>query len=152
MPSFLPALLGSANERQLKRVRPIVHDVGDLEAKLQELPAEAFPEKTAELKQRLAAEEVTLDDLLPEAFAYVRGAARRTIGLRHFDVQCLGGIVLHQGKIAQMKTGEGKTLVATLPLYLDALEGKGAHPVPVNDYLARQDVQWMGTGFQHVRL
>src|SRR5881398_2507536 len=137
MPTFLTRVFGSANERQLKRLWPVVHDVNDLEAKLEDLPAEAFPEKTAELKQRLAAEEVTLDDLLPEAFAYVREAARRTIGLRHFDVQCLGGIVLHQGKIAEMKTGEGKTLVATLPLYLNALEGKGAHLVTVNDYLGR---------------
>src|SRR2546428_772332 len=152
MPSFLPALLGSANERQLKRVRPIAHDAGALEAKLQELPAEAFPEKTAEFKQRLAAEEVTLDDLLPEAFAYVREAARRTIGLRHFDVQCLGGIVLHQGKISEMKTGEGKTLVATLPLYRNALEGKGTHLVTVNDYLARRDVQWMGPIYQFLGL
>src|SRR5881409_2584682 len=152
MPSFLTRVFGSANERQLKRLWPIVHDVGDLEAKLQELPAEAFPEKTAELKQRLAAEELTLDDLLPEAFAYVREAARRTIGLRHFDVQCLGGIVLHQGKIAEMKTGEGKTLVATLPLYLNALEGKGAHLVTVNDYLARRDVQWMGPVFHYLGL
>src|SRR5207248_2117122 len=143
MPSFLTRVFGSANERQLKRLWPIVHDVGDLEAKLQGLPAEAFPETTAELKQRLAAEEVTLDDLLPEAFAYVREAARRTIGLRHFDVQCLGGIVLHQGKIAEMKTGEGKTLVASLPLYLNALEGRGAHLVTVNDYLARRDAGWM---------
>src|SRR5437870_5431233 len=152
MPSFLTRVFGSANERQLKRLWPIVHDVGDLEAKLQELPAEAFPEKTAEFKQRLAAEEVTLDDLLPEAFAYVREAARRTIGLRHFGVQLLGGIVLHQGKIAEMKTGEGKTLVATLPLYLNALEGKGAHLVTVNDYLARRDVQWMGPVFHYLGL
>src|SRR5438445_9344128 len=152
MPSFLTRVFGSANERQLKRLWPIVHDVGDLEAKLEDLPAEDFPEKTAELKQRLAAEEVTLDDLLPEAFAYVREAARRTIGLRHFDVQCLGGIVLHQGKIAEMKTGEGKTLVATLPLYLNALEGKGAHLVTVNDYLARRDVQWMGPVFHYLGL
>src|SRR5438309_10657220 len=144
MPSFLTRVFGSANERQLKRLWPIVHDVGDLEAKLQELPAEAFPEKTAEFKQRLAAEEVPLDDLLPEAFAYVREAARRTIGLRHFDVQLLGGIVLHQGKIAEMKTGEGKTLVATLPLYLNALAGRGTHLVTVNNYLARRDSQWMG--------
>src|SRR5438309_699388 len=152
MPSFLTRVFGSANERPLKRLGRIVHDVGDLEAKRRELPAEAFPEKTAELKQRLAAEEVTLDDLLPEAFAYVREAARRTIGLRHFDVQCLGGIVLHQGKIAEMKTGEGKTLVATLPLYLNALEGKGAHLVTVNDYLARRDVQWMGPVFHYLGL
>src|SRR5881409_2154016 len=152
MPSFLTRLFGSANERQLRRLWPIVHDIGDLEAKLQDLPAEAFPEKTAEFKQRLAAEEVALDDLLPEAFAYVREAARRTIGLRHFDVQLLGGIVLHQGKIAEMKTGEGKTLVATLPLYLNTLEGKGAHLVTVNDYLARRDVQWMGPVFHYLGL
>src|SRR5881398_2687633 len=144
MPTFLTRVFGSANERQLKRLWPVVHDVNDLEAKLEDLPAEAFPEKTAELKQRLAAEEVTLDDLLPEAFAYVREAARRTIGLRHFDVQCLGGIVLHQGKIAEMKTGEGKTLVAVLPLYLNALESKGAHLITVNDYLARRDAGWNG--------
>src|SRR5947207_13076090 len=147
MPTLLTRVFGSANERQLKRLWPIVHDVGDLEAKLEDLPAEAFPEKTAEFRQRLAAEEVALDDLLPEAFAYVREAARRTIGLRHFDVQCLGGIVLHQGKIAEMKTGEGKTLVATLPLYLNALEGKGAHLVTVNDYLAKRDAVWNGAIF-----
>src|SRR5881409_995213 len=152
MPSFLTRVFGSANERQLKRLWPVVHDVNDLEAKLEDLPAEAFPEKTAEFRQRLAAEEVALDDLLPEAFAYVREAARRTIGLRHFDVQLLGGIVLHQGKIAEMKTGEGKTLVATLPLYLNTLEGKGAHLVTVNDYLARRDVQWMGPVFHYLGL
>src|SRR5881628_1238983 len=152
MPNFLTRIFGSANERTLRRLWPIVHDTNDLEAKLQDLPAEAFPEKTAEFKERLAAEERTLDDLLPEAFAYVREAARRTIGLRHFDVQCLGGIVLHQGKIAEMKTGEGKTLVATLPLYLNALEGKGAHLVTVNDYLARRDVQWMGPVFHYLGL
>src|SRR5947208_2856687 len=152
MPSFLTRVFGSANERQLKGLWPIVHDINDLESRLQDLPAEAFPERTAEFKQRLAAEEVTLDDILPEAFAYVREAARRTIGLRHFDVQLLGGIVLHQGKIAEMKTGEGKTLVATLPLYLNALEGKGAHLVTVNDYLARRDVQWMGPIYHYLGL
>src|SRR3989441_5387943 len=152
MPSFLTRVFGSANERQLKRLWPIVHDVGDLEAKLEDLPAAASREKTAEFRQRLAAEEVPLDDLLPEAFAYVREAARRTIGLRHFDVQCLGGIVLHQGKIAEMKTGEGKTLVATLPLYLNALEGKGAHLVTVNASRPRRDVQWMGPVFHYLGL
>src|SRR5881296_1384913 len=152
MPNFLTRIFGSANERTLRRLWPIVHDINDLESRLEDLPAEAFPEKTAEFKQRLAAEEVTLDDLLPEAFSYVREAARRTIGLRHFDVQCLGGIVLHQGEIAEMKTGEGKTLVATLPLYLNALEGKGAHLVTVNDYLARRDVQWMGPIYHYLGL
>src|SRR5881296_873255 len=111
MPNFLTRIFGSANERTLRRLWPIVHDINDLEAKLQDLPAEAFPEKTAEFRADLADEKVTPDDILPEAFAYVREAARRTIGLRHFDVQLLGGIVLHQGKIAEMKTGEGKTLV-----------------------------------------
>src|SRR5213592_3386186 len=152
MPNFLTRIFGSANERTLRRLWPIVHDINDLEAKLQDLPAEAFPEKTAEFRADLADEKVTPDDILPEAFAYVREAARRTIGLRHFDVQLLGGIVLHQGKIAEMKTGEGKTLVATLPLYLNALEGKGAHLVTVNDYLARRDVQWMGPIFHYLGL
>src|SRR5499427_311016 len=144
MPSLLTRVFGSANERTLKRLWPIVADINELEERVKELPPEAFPAKTAEFRERLGSEDATLDDILPEAFALVREASRRTIGLRHFDVQCLGGIVLHQGKIAEMKTGEGKTLVATLPLYLNALEGKGAHLVTVNDYLARRDVQWMG--------
>src|SRR5499426_1416202 len=144
MPSFLTRIFGSANERTLRRLWPIVQEINDLEKTYEALPPEAFPQKTAEWKERLASEEASLDDILPEAFAAVREASRRTIGLRHFDVQCLGGIVLHQGKIAEMKTGEGKTLVATLPLYLNALTGKGAHLVTVNDYLARRDVQWMG--------
>ncbi len=144
MATILTKLFGSANDRLLKRLWPIVHDINDLEARMEALPAEAFPAMTAEWKAKLAAEETTLDEILPEAFAAVREASRRTIGLRHYDVQCLGGIVLHQGKIAEMKTGEGKTLVATLPLYLNALTGKGAHLVTVNDYLARRDVQWMG--------
>src|SRR5437867_1810257 len=152
MPNFLTRIFGSANERTLRRLWPIVHDINDLEAKLQDLPAEALPEKTAEFRADLADEKVTLDDILPEAFAYVREAARRTIGLRHYDVQCLGGMVLHQGKISEMKTGEGKTLVATLPLYLNALEGKGSHLVTVNDYLARRDVQWMGPIYSYLGL
>jgi preprotein translocase SecA subunit len=144
MPSLLTRLFGSANERTLRRLWPVVEEINALEATFREMAPEAFPAKTAELRARLAGEEATLDDVLPEAFAAVREAARRTIGLRHFDVQMLGGIVLHEGKIAEMKTGEGKTLVATLALYLNALEGKGAHLVTVNDYLARRDVQWMG--------
>src|ERR1051326_1254439 len=152
MPSLLTRVCGSANERTLKRLWPIVADIAELEAQFQALPPEAFPEKTAEWKAKLAREEATLDDILPEAFALVREASRRTIGLRHFDVQCLGGIVLHQGKIAEMKTGEGKTLVATLPLYLNALQGKGAHLVTVNDYLARRDVQWMGPIYHYLGL
>ncbi|MDI6827743.1 MAG: preprotein translocase subunit SecA, partial [Armatimonadota bacterium] len=109
----------------------------------EQLTDEQLRAKTDEFKARLAEEE-TLDDILPEAFAVVREASKRTIGLRHFDVQMIGGIVLHQGRIAEMKTGEGKTLVATLPLYLNALEGKGAHLVTVNDYLAKFHAQWMG--------
>src|SRR5499426_3207432 len=152
MPSFLTRIFGSANERTLRRLWPIVQEINDLEKTYEALPPEAFPQKTAEWKERLASEEASLDDVLPEAFALVREASRRTIGLRHFDVQCLGGIVLHQGRIAEMKTGEGKTLVATLPLYLNALEGKGAHLVTVNDYLARRDVQWMGPIYHYLGL
>jgi preprotein translocase SecA subunit len=152
MPSLLTRVFGSANERTLRRLWPVVEEINGLEAKFQDLPPEAFPELTAELRARLADEETSLDDVLPEAFAAVREAARRTIGLRHFDVQCLGGIVLHQGRIAEMKTGEGKTLVATLPLYLNALQAKGAHLVTVNDYLARRDVQWMGPIYHYLGL
>jgi preprotein translocase SecA subunit len=144
MANVLTRIFGSANDRLLKRLWPIVHDINELEERYKALPDGAFRELTAEWREKLAAEETTLDDILPEAFAAVREASRRTIALRHYDVQLLGGIVLHQGKIAEMKTGEGKTLVATLPLYLNALAGKGAHLVTVNDYLARRDVQWMG--------
>src|SRR6185436_7820831 len=112
MPSLLTRVFGSANERTLKRLWPIVKEANELEEEFQGLPPEAFPEKTAEWRRKLAEEEATLDEILPEAFAAVREASRRTIGLRHYDVQCLGGIILHQGKIAEMKTGEGKTLVA----------------------------------------
>src|SRR5688572_13485396 len=152
MPNILTRLFGSANERTLRRLWPIVEEVNGLEARLADLPDEAFRERTAELKDLLEREERTVDEILPEAFAMVREASRRTIGLRHFDVQVLGGLVLHQGKIAEMKTGEGKTLVATLPLYLNALEGKGAHLITVNDYLARRDVQWMGPIYQFLGL
>src|SRR5881296_720440 len=152
MPNFLTRIFGSANERTLRRLWPIVEEINALEEQFQALPPEAFPAKTAEFRERLADEEVALDDILPEAFAAVREASRRTIGLRHFDVQLLGGIVLHEGKIAEMKTGEGKTLVATLPLYLNALVAKGAHLVTVNDYLARRDVQWMGPIYQFLGL
>ncbi|MFH1140124.1 MAG: preprotein translocase subunit SecA, partial [Chloroflexota bacterium] len=135
--------LVDSNERALKALRPMVEEVNDLEPAFQALSNDQLREKTQDLRARLEQGE-TLDDLLPEAFAAVREAAKRTIGQRHFDVQLMGGAVLHQGRIAEMKTGEGKTLVATLPLYLNALEGKGAHLVTVNDYLARRDTQWMG--------
>ncbi len=132
-----------SNERVLKSLRPMVEEINGLEPAFQALSNDQLREKMQEFRMRLEQGE-TLDDLLPEAFAAVREAAKRTIGQRHFDVQLMGGIVLHQGKIAEMKTGEGKTLVATLPLYLNALAGKGAHLVTVNDYLAKRDTQWMG--------
>jgi len=141
MPKWLEKLFDS-NEKEVKRLKPTIDEINSLEPLFQELSAEALKAKTGEFKERLAKSE-TLDDILPEAFAAIREASRRTIGLRHFDVQMMGGIVLHQGKIAEMKTGEGKTLVATLPLYLNALEGKGCHLVTVNDYLARRDAYWM---------
>jgi preprotein translocase SecA subunit len=141
--SLIKKIVGTANERELKKLWPMVGRVNALEADFQALSPEALAAKTAEFRQRLADDE-PLDDLLPEAFAAVREASRRATGMRHFDVQLVGGMVLHQGRIAEMKTGEGKTLVATLPLYLNALQGKGAHLVTVNDYLARRDVQWMG--------
>jgi preprotein translocase subunit SecA len=136
-------LFGDPNERELKRLRPIVDSINELEPEFKKLSDEGLRAKTDEFKARLAKGE-SLDKLLPEAFAAVREAARRTIDQRHFDVQLMGGIVLHQGKIAEMRTGEGKTLVATLPLYLNSLTGKGAHLVTVNDYLARRDPYWMG--------
>ncbi len=142
MPSWLGKLFDS-NEREISHLKPLVQQINDLEPQFQGLSDDELKAKTAQFKQRLAEGETT-DDLLPEAFAAVREASRRTIGLRHFDVQFMGGMVLHQGKIAEMKTGEGKTLVATLPLYLNALEGKGCHLVTVNDYLARRDAYWMG--------
>src|SRR4030043_2346100 len=135
--------LTDSNEKELKRLQPIVDETNSLEPEVQKLSDAELRAKTDELKARLKNGE-TLDEILPEAFAAVREAARRTIGERHFDVQLMGGIALHQGKIAEMKTGEGKTLVATLPLYLNALSGDGCHLVTVNDYLAKRDCHWMG--------
>ena len=131
------------SEREVKKLSRIVDDINRLEDQYRQLADEDFPCQTEQFKQRLAEGE-TLDDILPEAFALVREASRRTLGMRHFDVQLIGGMVLHRGKIAEMKTGEGKTLVATLPAYLNALEGKGVHIVTVNDYLASRDAGWMG--------
>ena len=140
---LLAKVIGTQNERDLKRLEPIVGEVNAFEASITPLSDERLRAKTAEFRERFAKGE-TLDDLLPEAFAVVREAGRRTLNMRHFDVQLIGGAVLHKGKIAEMKTGEGKTLVATLPAYLNALEGKGVHVVTVNDYLARRDSEWMG--------
>lgn len=140
---LLTRIFGSANERYLKRIRPIVARINDLEPEIQQLTDDQLRAQTVKFKERLDAGE-SLDDLLPEAFATVREASRRTTTMRHFDVQMIGGIVLHEGRIAEMRTGEGKTLVATLPSYLNALTGKGVHVVTVNDYLARRDAEWMG--------
>ena len=141
--TLLAKVIGTQNERELKRLRPVVGRVNALEASIQPLSDEELRAKTATFRERLARGE-PLNDLLPEAFAVVREAGRRVLNMRHFDVQLIGGAVLHQGAIAEMKTGEGKTLVATLPAYLNALEGKGVHVVTTNDYLARRDSEWMG--------
>ncbi len=141
--SILNKIFGDANEKYLKRLGPVIEKINSLEPKFEKFSNEELKEKTAEFKKKLKQGE-TLDDILSEAFALVRESAKRTLRQRHFDVQLIGGIVLHQGKIAEMKTGEGKTLAATLPLYLNALGEKGAHLVTVNDYLARRDTVWMG--------
>jgi len=135
--------LGDNNEKEIKRMRAIVDQINSYEEELTELSDSSLVKNTEKFKERLANGE-TLDDILPEAFAVVREASRRVLGMRHFDVQMIGGICLHEGKIAEMRTGEGKTLVATLPVYLNALTGKGVHMVTVNDYLAKRDSEWMG--------
>src|SRR6188474_819425 len=140
---LLAKVIGTQNEREIKRLRPRVVEINALEPGIQALTDEQLRAKTVEFRERLA-KGATIDDLLHEAFAVVREAGRRVLNMRHFDVQLLGGMVLHNGTIAEMKTGEGKTLVATLPAYLNALEGKGVHVVTVNDYLARRDSEWMG--------
>ncbi|MBX7220958.1 MAG: preprotein translocase subunit SecA [Blastocatellia bacterium] len=140
---LLARVFGSANERYLKRIRPYVAAINDFEPALQKLDDAQLRAQTVKFKEKLD-NGATLDDLLPEAFATVREASRRTTGMRHFDVQMIGGTVLHQGRIAEMRTGEGKTLVATAPTYLNALTGNGVHVVTVNDYLARRDAEWMG--------
>src|SRR5579884_1386672 len=139
----LAKVFGTRNEREIKRMAPLIQHIGSLEPEVQQLSDSELAAKTQEFKQRLA-QGATLDDLLPEAFAVVRETGRRALNMRHFDVQLIGGTMLHRGKIAEMKTGEGKTLVATLPVYLNALEGKGVHVITVNDYLARRDSEWMG--------
>ena len=185
MLSFIKKIVGSKNDREIKRLRPYVDEINKFEDEFKSLTDDQLRAKTEQFKQRIVeataplqkeladlleeaatadgerreeiktesdeldkqireVEAEILQELLPEAFAAVREASRRTIGLRHFDVQMIGGAVLHEGKIAEMKTGEGKTLVATLALYLNALTGRGVHLITVNDYLARRDVQWMG--------
>ncbi|HEX6177727.1 MAG TPA: DEAD/DEAH box helicase, partial [Thermoanaerobaculia bacterium] len=173
----LTTIFGSKHERDVKRMLPIVQQINALEPTISKLSDDALREKTREFRERLrpigerlenakreiprdenlivaakADLQAALDDLLPEAFAVCREAAKRTLNMRHFDVQLMGGIVLHRGKIAEMKTGEGKTLVATLPVYLNALTGRGVHVVTVNDYLARRDSEWMGRVYKFLGL
>ncbi|MBX9885307.1 MAG: preprotein translocase subunit SecA, partial [Novosphingobium sp.] len=141
--SFAKAIFGSSNDRYVKSLDRIVRAIAAYEPEMQALSDAELQGQTAKLRSALEAGK-TLDDILPEAFATCREASRRVLGMRHFDVQMIGGIVLHRGEIAEMRTGEGKTLVATLASYLNAIEGKGVHVVTVNDYLARRDAEWMG--------
>ena len=148
---FLKKVFGTRNDREVKRIQVIVDQINQLEASIGKLSDDQLLAKTCEFKARLK-EGATLDDILPEAFAVVRETGLRTLKMRHFDVQMIGGVVLHEGKIAEMKTGEGKTLAATLPIYLNSLEGKGSHVVTVNDYLAKRDSEWMGTIYEFLGL
>ncbi len=141
--SIVDKIFGTHSERELKRVKPIVDKIESYRPSMMELSDDELKGKTKEFKKRLE-EGATLDQILPEAYAAVREAARRALGMEHYRVQLIGGVILHQGRIAEMKTGEGKTLVSTLPAYLNALEGKGVHIVTVNDYLANRDAEWMG--------
>ncbi|HEY2933302.1 MAG TPA: preprotein translocase subunit SecA [Acidobacteriota bacterium] len=149
--TILKKIVGTQSERDMKRIAPRVAQINRLEPDMAKLSADQLRAKTGELKEKLS-RGADLDELLPEAFAVVREAGKRTLNMRHYDVQLIGGIVLHQGKIAEMKTGEGKTLVATLPVYLNSLAGKGVHVVTVNDYLARRDAEWMGRIYHYVGL
>ncbi|HIJ74079.1 MAG TPA: preprotein translocase subunit SecA, partial [Candidatus Hydrogenedentes bacterium] len=149
--SVLKSIFGTSSERQIKRLTPVLAAVRANEAKCAAMTNDALRAQTGLFKQRLAQGE-SLDDLIPETFAVVRETAKRVVGLRPFDVQILGGIVLHQGSIAEMVTGEGKTLVATMPIYLNALAGEGVHLITVNDYLARRDREWMGPIYEFLGL
>ena len=151
MSKFIDMIFGTHSQRELKRIEPLVKKIEDLRPQMLELSDEQLRAKTDEFKKRLAEGE-TLDDILPEAYAAVREGARRSLGMEPFRVQLIGGIILHQGRIAEMRTGEGKTLVATMPAYLNALEGRGVHVVTVNDYLAKRDAEWMGQVYQFMGL
>jgi len=143
LPKLLTSIFGSRNDRLLKQYRRVVAQINALESRFEPATDDELRTRIGELRERHAGGE-SLDALLPETFAIVREAGKRTLKMRHFDVQLIGGIVLHEGKIAEMRTGEGKTLVATLPVVLNALTGRGVHVVTVNDYLARRDAEWMG--------
>ena len=149
--NIINKFIKNSSQRELSSIKKLIDQINNLEPKVKEIADSDFPKKTSELKLKVKNGE-KLDDLLPEAFAYVREAARRTIGERHYDVQLIGGVILHQGKIAEMKTGEGKTLVSTLAVYLNSLAGKGVHVVTVNDYLAKRDSEWMGTIYKFLGL
>ena len=137
-------IFGTHSQRELKRIYPIVDKIEALRPTMQNMTDEELRDQDQKSSENASANGETLDDLLPEAFATVREAAKRVLGMEHYRVQLIGGIILHQGRIAEMRTGEGKTLVSTLPAYLNALEGKGVHIVTVNDYLANRDAEWMG--------
>ena len=149
--NLLKSVFGSRNDRLLKQYRQSVIAINALETQIEALTDDELRGKTVTFKQRVQ-QGATLDELLPEAFAVVREGSRRALQMRHFDVQLIGGMVLHYGKIAEMRTGEGKTLMATLPAYLNALSGKGVHVVTVNDYLARRDAEWMGRLYRFLGL
>src|SRR5881296_1326509 len=149
--ALLKKIFGTKHERDVKRMMPVVQAINGLEASLSPLDDAGLRAKSEEFKKRIEGGE-PLDEILPESFAVCREAARRTVGMRHFDVQLIGGMVLHDGKIAEMATGEGKTLVATLPAYLNALAGRGVHIVTVNDYLAQRDADWMGRIYRFLGL
>ena len=140
---IITKFIRNSSQREIDELKLIVKKINNLEQKIREIPDKDFPTKTLEFKTKIK-NGTKLEDLLPETFAYVREASRRVLLERHYDVQLMGGIILHQGKIAEMKTGEGKTLVSTLPVYLNALAGNGVHVVTVNDYLAKRDSEWMG--------
>ena len=155
---MLKLLLGDPNTRKLKRYQPIVEEINLLEEEVSILTDDELRNETQSLKSKISLEldnkkqKELLEEILPKAFAIVREASKRVLEMRHFDVQLIGGMVLHEGQIAEMKTGEGKTLVATLPCYLNALTGKGVHVVTVNDYLARRDAEWMGQAVSYTHL
>ena len=149
--SIFTKIFGGTNEKSVAKYKTVIEEINKLEPKFESFSDEELKLKTAQFKERLGKGE-TLDDILPEAFAACREAAKRAIGQRHFDVQLIGGMVLHEGKIAEMKTGEGKTLAATLAVYLNALSGKGAHVVTVNDYLSKRDANWMGSIYHFLGL
>jgi preprotein translocase subunit SecA len=149
--SIAAKIFGSSNDRKIRQYQSRVPAINEIEAEIEKLSDAELKGRTAEFRRQYA-EGASLDDLLVPAFATVREAAKRTLGQRHFDVQLVGGMVLHEGRIAEMKTGEGKTLVATLPVYLNAISGKGVHVVTVNDYLASRDAQWMGRIYEFLGL